>query len=164
MAWPAQCFEVFRNRIANGKRSDYIWEHDSLAPPRARRCPLASKPATTVSTKASDRAFAVALFPAHRASLIARIGGGQPTERQALAIDMLLRSQWSVIVAEHDAAQAPDARTRTDAMRVAADARKQVLLWDRALAAAAPPPEPPPPPGAALAAHLAALAARGDAA
>jgi len=85
-------------------------------------------------------------FRAHRALLIARIGGGQPTERQALAIDMLLRSQWSVIVAEHDAAQAPDARMRTDAMRVAADARKQVLLWDRALAAAAPPPAPPEPP------------------
>lgn len=82
----------------------------------------------------------------HRAALIGRIGGGQPSERQALAIDMLIRAEWSVVVAEHDAAEAPDARTRTDAMRVAGDARKQVLLWDRALTAAAPPPVPPKPP------------------
>jgi hypothetical protein len=89
-------------------------------------------------------------FRSHRASLIERIGGGQPTERQALAIDMLLRAEWAVVVAEHDAALAPDARTRTDAMRVAGDSRKQVLLWDRALTAAAPPPAPPERPMDAL--------------
>jgi hypothetical protein len=92
-----------------------------------------------------------------RTALIRRIGGGPPTERQALAIDMMVATEWSVVVAEHDAEATTDPRTRTDAMRVAADARKQVLLWDRALTAAMPPivPTESPDPLAALHQHLA---------
>jgi hypothetical protein len=71
----------------------------------------------------------------HRAESIRRIGG-PPDERQALAIDMLAKSEWTLFVAEHDAAAAPSARARGEALRVANDARKQVLLWNRELTAA----------------------------
>ena len=60
---------------------------------------------------------------------------------------MLAKSEWTVVVAEHDAAAAPSARARGEALRIAGDARKQVLLWHRELTAATPPPasaaEPP---------------------
>ena len=75
-----------------------------------------------------------------RAELIQRIGGGPPNERQALAIEMLAKSEWAVVVAEHDATAALDARARVEPLRIAGDARKQVLLWNRELSAATPPP------------------------
>ena len=80
-----------------------------------------------------------------RAGLLRRIGGGPPDERQALAISMLIDAEWALTVASHDAEAAPDVRTRTEAMRLAADARKQVLLWDRALVSATPTPQVPQP-------------------
>ena len=53
---------------------------------------------------------------------------------------MLIDAEWALTVAQHDAEAAPDARTRIEAMRLAADARKQVLLWNRELVAATPKP------------------------
>jgi hypothetical protein len=91
-----------------------------------------------------------------RAALLRRIGG-KPDERQALAISMLIDAEWALTVAQHDAEAAPDARTRIEAMRLAADARKQVLLWDRALVSATPTPQAPqaPDPMTRLAEHFA---------
>ena len=84
-------------------------------------------------------------FRARREELVQRIGGS-PNERQALAIEMLVKSQWVLFVAERDAAVAPDARLRGEALRITNDARKQVLLWHRELTAATPPPALPPAP------------------
>jgi len=96
-----------------------------------------------------------------RAELIQRIGGGRPNERQALAIDMLAKAEWSVVVAEHDAGAAPDARARVEPLRIAGDARKQVLLWHRELNAATPPPAAnTEAPGAALDRRIAMLPQR----
>jgi hypothetical protein len=80
-----------------------------------------------------------------RAALLRRIGGGPPDERQALAISMLIDAEWALTVAQHDAEAASDARTRIEAMRLGSDARKQVLLWDRALVSATPTPQAPQP-------------------
>ena len=76
-----------------------------------------------------------------RAGLLSRIGGGPPDERQALTINMLVDAEWALTVAQHDAEAATDARTRLEAMRLAADARKQLLLWNRELVAATPAPQ-----------------------
>jgi hypothetical protein len=96
-------------------------------------------------------------FRARRAELIQRIAGS-PNERQALGIEMLVKSQWVLFVAERDADAAPDARARAEALRIANDARKQVLLWHRELTAATPPPAPAEPadPMERLHRHLAA--------
>jgi hypothetical protein len=93
-----------------------------------------------------------------RAELLQRIGGGPPNARQALAIEMLAKSEWTLFVAEHDADAAEGARPRGAALRVANDARKQVLLWHRELTAATPPPaSAAEPPGAALDRHIESL-------
>jgi hypothetical protein len=81
-----------------------------------------------------------------RDELIQRIGGGPPNARQALAIDMMIKNEWAEHVADHDAAIAPDAKTRVRALQVAENARKQVLLWNRELTAATPPPAVETPP------------------
>jgi hypothetical protein len=60
-------------------------------------------------------------------------------ERQALAIEELLRAEWREYVAENDAEIATDPRDRAEALRRASDAQKQVLLWTRELTAATPP-------------------------
>ena len=75
-----------------------------------------------------------------RAALLRRIGGAPPDERQALTISMLIDAEWALTVAQHDAEAAPDMRTRTKSMRLAADARKQILLWNRELVTATPQP------------------------
>lgn len=89
---------------------------------------------------------------------------GEPTPRQATAIDMLCRSEWAAALAEHEAETAEDPRTRTEAMRVASDARKAILLWTRELTAATPPPPPAERPDAltAILDHIAGR--RGEAA
>jgi hypothetical protein len=84
-------------------------------------------------------------FRARREELIQRIGA-EPNERQRLAVEMLVKAQWVCFVAERDAAEAQDARVRGEALRVANDSRKQVLLWHRELTAATPPPAPAPQP------------------
>lgn len=94
---------------------------------------------------------------ARRAELLLRIGA-EPNERQRLAIEQLVRSQWSLFVAERDFDAAPNAKARAEAMRIANDCRKQVLLWHRELTAATPPPTPAPEP--TLADVLADIAAR----
>jgi hypothetical protein len=71
---------------------------------------------------------------------------------------MLVKAQWVCFVAECDAAEAPTAKVRGEALRVANVARKQVLLWHRELTAATPPPAPAPQP--TLADALAAIARR----
>ena len=81
-------------------------------------------------------------FRERHAEMIRRIGGGPPDERQALAIRMLIESEWDMRRAQHDADTATKSGDRYNALRLAADARKQVLLWDRALTAATPKPEP----------------------
>jgi len=96
-------------------------------------------------------------FRIRRDELLQRVSG-TPNERQALAIEQLVKAQWATFVAECDVAAAPDFRARSWAMRVATDARKQVLLWHRELTAATPPPTPAPQP--TLAAVLADIAAR----
>ena len=92
-----------------------------------------------------------------RAALLRRIGGAPPDERQALTISMLIDAEWALTVAQHDAEAAPDMRTRTESMRLAADARKQILLWNRELVAATPQPSAatPPDPMTKLRDHLA---------
>jgi len=75
--------------------------------------------------------------------LILRIGGNPPDERQRLVMDMLIRSEWALFQAEAEAAAATDAKSRVLALRVAGDARKQVLLWHRELTAATRPPPAP---------------------
>jgi hypothetical protein len=91
-----------------------------------------------------------------RKALIRRCGG-QLTERQALAVDMVVAAEWAVTVAEHEAEAANDPRDRITAMRVAGDARKQVLLWNRELNASLAPAAPvePTDPVQALHRHLA---------
>jgi len=81
-------------------------------------------------------------FRARRAELLQRIAGSPNDERQMLAIEMLIKSQWVLFVAERDAAEASNARARAEALRIANDARKQVLLWHRELTAATPRPTP----------------------
>ena len=96
-------------------------------------------------------------FRARRTELIDRIQS-IPDARQQLAIEMLVKAQWISFVAECDAAEASDTRTRAEALRVANDARKQVLLWHRELTAATPPPAVAPvDPGRELDAHIARL-------
>jgi hypothetical protein len=85
-------------------------------------------------------------FRARRAEAIQRVSGSAPNERQALAIEMLVKSQWHLFVAERAAADATDTRARAEALRIANDSRKQVLLWHRELTAASPLPAPPGPP------------------
>ena len=107
----------------------------TLSPPRAStaRSPLGRYSPVRITEHSRWRFFR------HRRDELLRRIGGTPTERQGLAIEMLVQAEWAVTVAEHDAGAATDPRTRIDAMRVAGDARKQVLLWDRALVSATPP-------------------------
>jgi hypothetical protein len=92
-----------------------------------------------------------------RTSLLRRIGGGPPDERQALVVDMLIGAEWSLIVSQHDAEATTDPRTRIEFERIAADSRRQILLWDRALVSATPQPSattPSPPTLADIAAEI----------
>src|ERR1700680_2281456 len=100
---------------------------------RSRRNPLGRYTPTRINAPRRWR-----FLRSRRVELIQRIGGGPPNERQALAIEMLAKSEWTVVVAEHDATAALDARARVDPLRIAGDARKQVLLWHRELTAATP--------------------------
>ena len=123
---------------------------------KPRRNPLGRYTPTRINAHSRWR-----FLRSRRAELIQRIGGGPPNERQALAIDMLAKSEWAVVVAEHDATAALDARARVEPLRIAGDARKQVLLWHRELTAVTPRPAVDiEPPGAALDRHLRMLAER----
>ncbi len=95
-----------------------------------------------------------------RAALLRRIGGGPPNERQALAISMLIDCEWAAFVAEHDTNIAPSAKLRILALRLASDARKQVLLWHRELTAASKVTPPAPEPAPSLEQVLADIASR----
>ena len=78
-----------------------------------------------------------------------------------LAIEMLVKAQWILFVAERDGFdEASDVRARAEALRIANDARKQVLLWHRELTAATPPSAAAKPdPGRSLDDHIARLRA-----
>jgi hypothetical protein len=121
-------------------------------PKKPQRNPLSRYSPTRVNEHTKWR-----FLRKHRAELIRRVGGSA-SERQALAIEMLAKSEWTLFVAEHDADAAEGARPRGAALRVANDARKQVLLWHRELTAATPPPaSAAEPPGAALDRHIESL-------
>jgi hypothetical protein len=79
-----------------------------------------------------------------RASLVARCGG-KVTERQALIIDQMVAAEWGALLAERDAARAPDPKDRAVAGKVATEARRLLLLLDRDLDRATPAPAPPAP-------------------
>jgi hypothetical protein len=127
-------------------------------PKKPQRNPLSRYSPTRVNEHTKWR-----FLRKHRAELIRRVGGSA-SERQALAIEMLAKSEWTLFIAEYDADQATDPHARGQALRIANDARKQVLLWTRELTAATPPLAPAEPPGAALDRHIANLRRGSDAA
>ena len=90
-----------------------------------------------------------------RGGYLRRIGG-PPDERQALIISQMIGAEWQALVCEHNAANA-DVRAATEALRLAAEFRRQLLLLDRDLAQTArKPPQPPLQQPKTLAQHLAA--------
>lgn len=87
-------------------------------------------------------------FNADRRGSYLRRVGGQPDERQALIIAQMIGAEWQALVCEHNAANA-DARTATEALRLAAEYRRQLMLLDRdlALTTRKPPSPAKPKPG-----------------
>src|ERR1700752_1255672 len=68
-----------------------------------------------------------------RDELIQRIGAVCPDQRQSLGISQLVGAEWALHRAEGEVEAAKNSRYRQNAMKIAADARKQVLLWSREL-------------------------------
>jgi hypothetical protein len=92
-----------------------------------------------------------------QAGYVRRVGGGVPTEHQALIIQQMIDAEWSALIcdrraaeADRRAAEATSARAKTSAAKDARDAlsqavnfRRLLLLLDRDLARATPRPAPP---------------------
>jgi hypothetical protein len=72
-------------------------------------------------------------FREREAELLNRIGGAAPDERQALAMRMIIESEWDMRAAQIDADNATNSKYRYNSLKLAADMRKAVLLWNREL-------------------------------
>jgi hypothetical protein len=166
VAWSAQCYEAFRNRLANGKRGAYIGDMDALTHTEAqnaavsRRNPLALYEPHNTRSVHSRRRF----IRSRRAHYIAQVGGGQATPEQADIIAQLVTTAWQQRVVQAEVEAEADPRMRIDLRRQAAELGRQLILLRRDLDRAEPPPVPPKAPPT-LAEHLAMLeAASGSAA
>jgi hypothetical protein len=69
-----------------------------------------------------------------QAGYLRRIGGGVPTEHQALIIQQLIEAEWSKLRCEHEAKNVAG-KAVYELLRLAAEWSRQVLLLDRALVA-----------------------------
>ena len=67
-----------------------------------------------------------------RATLIRRCGG-RLNERQALAIEMMIRSEWSELKNTALAKTAETRAARLEHEKLASACRRELLLWDRIL-------------------------------
>jgi len=86
-------------------------------------------------------------FQADRAAILLRRVGGQPDERQAHLIDQMIHAEWQALMLGHEAKTAASEQLKYRRIDLAQEARRQLLLLDRELAAttrqarAAPPPK-----------------------
>jgi hypothetical protein len=118
--------------LAYSQRIDYIpamTAPHSLARPRTLtpRNPLGRYIPKAVSEPARWR------FTRDRREGYLRRIGGAPDERQALIITQMIDAEWQAWVCERKAAEA-NARVATEALRLAAEFRRQLMLLDRDLA------------------------------
>ena len=81
------------------------------------------------------------LFLSRRRTALVGTVGGQPDERQGRLIETLIRVEWAALESE-ETARTLKGKAKIDALRLAAEYRRQMLLLDRDLARTLPKPAP----------------------